>query len=360
MLKAYALEHLRPGMTVGRDVLKSGSQVVAKKGVKLTDDIINLCKGAGIFSVYIEEVEVAKPKIPGSEHLLDDEYVKRYDVVATRTHQIYNKLLDTETLDVDELNYVVGDEILPHLASGAKAVSQIHNMSREGLYLIHHVLHVAILAALMAKWMRWPMEKQKDLVISALLHDVGKQKVPAAILDKQGKLTDDEFRQIRKHPDYGYNMLKLGPLKKKQDILNGVLQHHERMDGSGYPNKNKRELISEFGRLLAVLDIYDAMAADKIYVRRRSPFDVFEVLNGDIVRGKLDPEFGIYFIKNLGHALNGNWVALNNGERGRIVYIDESRVASLPIVQVSENKFIDLNRDSSVKIESILTANEVG
>ena len=360
MLRSYAIEHLRPGMTVGRDVRNEQAQVIAKAGTKLNDAIINSFKGGGIFSVYIEETAVAKPNIPGSEHLLDDDYVKCYDSVATHTHQLYNKMMDTEELDVQELNYIVDEEILPKLCNGAKAVSQIHNMGREGLYLINHVLHVAILAGLMGKWMRWPKEKQKDVVVSGLLHDLGKQKIPADVLDKKGKLTDEEFKMIKKHPDYGYNMLKLGPLKKKQDILNGVLQHHERMDGSGYPNANKRELISEFGRLLAVLDIYDAMAADKIYVRRRSPFDVFEVLNGDIVRGKLDPEFGIYFIKNLNHALNGNWVGLTNGERGRIVYIDESRVNSLPIVQVSENKFVDLNRETSIKVESILTANEVG
>lgn len=108
-------------------------------------------------------------------------------------------------------------------------------------------------------------------------------------------------------------------------------------------------MISRFGRLLAILDIYDAMAGDRVFAKRRSPFDVFAILYDDILNGKLDTEYGVFFLKNLCHSLNGSWVQLSNGEQGRIVYIDESRVTSLPVVQTASGEFIDLNTERGVK-----------
>ncbi len=359
MLKVYGLESLRPGMLLGRDVLDSNANVLVGKGTVLTQDIIFTLMDRPIFSVYIEEEAREDVNIPGAEYLLDSSYVKSYELVCERTYQLFIDLLESETFDEDELRAIVAGEILPKLCDGAKAVSQIHNMSRTGDYLIHHCMHVAILAGLMGKWRKWPEEKQVDFVTAGLLHDVGKQLVPPDILNKHGKLTPEEFRTIQKHPEHGYNMLKLGPLKDKKDILFGILQHHERCDGSGYPNGVKRDEINKFALILALLDIYDAMAADKTYAKRRSPFDVFNILYEDVLKGKLDTEYGVYFIRNLSHSLNGNWVSLSNGDKGRIVYMDESRVTSLPVVQVGDSKFVDLNRESSIKIEAILTADEI-
>ena len=347
-------------MVLGRDVLDSNTNVLIGKGTTLTQDMIYSLLDRPIFSVYIEEEDKEDGvQIPGKEHLLDNSYVKCYESVYTRVFQLFLDLLESEVLDSDELRAIVENEILPKLCDGARAVSQIHNMSRSGDYLIHHCMHVAILAGLMGRWRRWPHEKQVDFVTAGLLHDVGKQLVPPTILNKHGKLTPEEFRTIQKHPENGYNMLKLGPLKDKRDILFGVLQHHERCDGSGYPNGVKRDQINEFAMIIALLDIYDAMAADKAYARRKSPFDVFNILYDDILAGKLDTEYGVYFMRNLSHALNGNWVLLSTNEKGRIVYIDESRVKSLPVVQVDGNKFIDLNRETDIKIDSILTADEI-
>ena len=82
-----------------------------------------------------------------------------------------------------------------------------------------------------------------------------------------------------------------------RDILFGVLQHHERCDGSGYPYGVCRAQISDFGRVMAILDIYDAMTADRSYAKKKSPFDIFAILHDDIMSGKLDTEYGVYFTK---------------------------------------------------------------
>ena len=359
MLKAYGIEELREGMVVGRDVMDADGSVLIGTGKKLTADMIESLLDRPIFSVYVEvETPKEEVEVPGREHLLDDSYVNKYEFLYSRMQQMYTQILDHGKLDMDELNDIIDNE-LPPLCNGAKAVSQIHNMSREGLYLIHHILHVAILAGLMGQWLKWTQKRRKELVTAALLMDVGQQKISKEILEKRGKLSPSERAIIQKHPDYAYDMLRHSPLGDNVAVMCGITQHHERCDGSGYPNRLKKDKITDYGRILAILDIYDAMATNRVYARRRSPFDVFGVLYDSILSGKLDTEYGVYFLKNLCHSLNGNWVGLSNGEKGRIVYIDESRVTSLPIVQTTTNKFIDLNTVTSVKIQSILTANEL-
>ena len=101
------------------------------------------------------------------------------------------------------------------------------------------------------------------------------------------------------------------------------------------------------------------MAANRSYAKRNSPFDIFQILYEDILNGKLDTHFGILFMRRLCHSLNGNWVGLSNGQRAKIVYVDESRVTAMPVVQTTKNEFIDLNRNHEIKIEALLTANEV-
>ena len=354
MLKAYDVEELREGMKVGRDIAESDGSILFVKGTVLTTKMIESMLDRPIFSVYIEEdAPQTEKEIPGKEHLLDDAYVNRYELLFNRLQLFYINTLDTGKVNEDELNAMVDNDLPPLLPSAAKAVSQIHNMSRDG------DLHATILAGLMGQWLKLSTVKRRELIVAALLMDIGKQKISKDILEKHGKLTNSERAIIEKHPDYAYDMVKHSSFGNNQNIMCGITQHHERCDGSGYPNRLKKNKISDNGRILAILDIYDAMATNRAYARRRSPFDVFGVLYDDILSGKLDTEFGVCFLKNLCHALNGNWVGLTNGEKGRIVYIDESRVTSLPIVQTTSGKFINLNTESGVKIQSILTANEV-
>ena len=358
MLKAYAVENLRPGMVVGRDVMDGDMNVLIGRGMNLTLDLIYSLLDRPIFSVYIEEEEEAVD-IPGKEFLLDDAYMSCYDTVYRNLKLMFENLAEQGEFDAVALQEIMDEKNFRELCDGAKAVSQIHNMAREGSYLINHCLHVGILAGLMGKWLNLSILDQYNLVIAGLFIDIGKMRISSEILEKKGRLTEAEFDVIKKHTQFGHDMIGMTTLRANRDIMDGVLQHHERCDGSGYPNGLPQAQISRFGRILAILDIYDAMAGDRVFAKRRSPFDVFAILYDDILNGKLDTEYGVLFIKNLCHALNGNWVQLSNGERGRIVYIDESRVNALPVVQTTKGEFIDLNTTRQVKIESILTAAEV-
>ena len=360
MLRAESVNTLRTGMKVGRDVLDLDGKVILKSGTVLTADTIQSLKGKNVFSVYVDvPEEEIHTDLVGNEYLLDGEYIERYKKTYSRVQNIYYKLGRENALDLADLEEVINQENIKELCLGATAVSQIHNMTRDGDYVIHHATNVAILAGLMAKWMRLHWDKTRELVMAGLLCNVGKMKVPQEILNKTGKLDPEELQKIKNHPGYGYDMLKTSELKKYNEVLLAVLQYHERCDGSGYPNRLKADAICDYAKIAAILDIYDAMAANRSYAKRNSPFDVFKILYDDVLKGKLDTKYSILFISKLCHSLNGNWVGLSDGQRAKIVDIDESRVTTMPIVQTTKGEFIDLNKNHDLKIDALLTANEV-
>ena len=358
MLVSYDVDVLRSGMIVGRDVLDMDGKVILKKNTTLNADLIHKLVGQNVFSIYIDEQEEDDNSIP-EEHLLDSDYIDHYKKTFDKLQDTYYKVSRGLELDTNNLDYITESENINKLCDGATAVTQIHNMTRDGDYTIHHATNVGILAGLVGKWIGYKKEQITELVTAGMLSEIGKVKVPKEILNKKGKLEPEEFDQMKRHVDYGYDILKTSPIKNQTAILSGVLHHHERCDGTGYPNHLKDEQISDYGKIIAILDIYDAMAANRSYAKRNSPFDIFKILYEDVLKGKLDTRFGILFMRKLRQSLNGNWVGLSDGQRGRIVYVDEARVTAQPIVQTTKNEFIDLNKNTDIKVEALLTAREV-
>lgn len=130
-------------------------------------------------------------------------------------------------------------------------------------YTHGHSERVAWLGTQLAEAIGLGADEVERIRISGLVHDVGKIGVPEAVLCKNGRLTDDEFDQIKKHPRIGHNILKGIP--KIDDVLDGVLYHHERWDGRGYPTRLAGESIPLYGRILAVADTFDAMSSTRSY-----------------------------------------------------------------------------------------------
>ena len=360
MLKSCDVNNLRPGMKIGRDVKDFDGNIILRQNTVLNSKKINSLIGYNIFSVYIDEVE-EKPvvKITNPNGMLDVDYLTTYEATYNKIQDIYYKVGQGGELDIQKLDSVLENDNVDKLCDNKIAVRQIHNMTRDGDYTIHHATNVGILAGLFAKWLRYPRANMRELVMSGILTEIGKTKVSKTILNKKGKLEPDELREVQRHVDYGYDMLKFTPLKEFPNMLLGVLHHHERCDGTGYPNHLKGRQISDYGKILTFLDIYDAMAANRSYAKRNSPFDIFKVFNGDIEKGKLDQRFGILFMRHLRTSLKDCWVGLSDGQRAKIVLLDPANVTAQPIVQTPQNKFIDLNKATDLKVEVLLTAQEV-
>ena len=381
MLKAFAVRSLLPEMLIGRTVYDGDTEVVLVEGGTVLDRAtIKILKEKGIASVYVDEdsilaaVEKEKaskegaPKAaafkgtvaPERDVKLDEKYEEDYRYVYGEMEKLFQEAAVTGKLNMDILQPVMASGRLRDLyREGATAVSMIYTMNQEGDYNLHHCVHLAILSGLMAKWMGLTGIDRQNLVLAGLFLDIGKQFIDKDLLEKKGRLTEEEFDILKNHVVDSFKLLESSELSGRADLMNGVIQHHERNDGSGYPSGLEADRISTFGKVLAVLDSYDAMASSRTYAEKRSPFEVFKILYADVLDGKLDSEYAVLFMRKLNAALNGCWLRLSDGTAGRIVYIDESRVTAMPVVQLVDGGFIDLNTVKDITVVEIMTAADV-
>ena len=378
MLKAFAVRSLLPEMLIGRTVYDGDSEnVLVEGGTVLDKEIIKLLKEKGVASVYVDEdsilAAVQKEKavkrerakadeLPAPERdvKLDRQYEEDYRYVYSEMEKLFKEAAETGKLNMDILQSVMSSGRLRDLyKEGATAVSMIYSMDQEGDYNLHHCVHLAILGGLMARWMGLTGIDRQNMVLAGLFLDIGKQMIPKDLLEKKGLLTEEEFDILKNHVVDSFKIVEKSELVGRTDLMNGIIQHHERDDGSGYPSGLKGDTITIFGKVLAILDCYDAMASSRSYAEKRSPFEVFKVLYADVLDGKLDSEYAVLFMRKMNAALNGCWLRLSDGTAGRIVYIDESRVTAMPVVQLADGGFIDLNTVKDITVVEIMTASEV-
>ncbi len=154
-------------------------------------------------------------------------------------------------------------------------------------YTQEHSRNVARISVMLGRKLGLSDKDLEDLEVSAIFHDIGKIGIPDSVLLKPGRLTPDEYNLIKNHTVFGAEILS--KLKHvTENIISGALEHHERLDGSGYPNGKKDGDISLFGRIIAVADVYDALTAKRVYKEEWSKEKVLEILRGDAEKGKFD------------------------------------------------------------------------
>lgn len=210
-----------------------------------------------------------------------------------------------------------------------------------------HSLNVAILCHEFANWIHMPEEEQDILTLSGLLHDVGKMGIPGKIIKKAGLLTDEEYELIKQHPQKGYDFLKKHPLDER--IMNAALMHHERCDGSGYPQGLKADEIDDFAKIVAIADYYDALTSARVYRESHCPFEVFRMLQQE--RDKFDSTYLAVFMEGVASFYIGCEVVLSNQKRARMVDTNPTDQSN-PIVKM-DGLIVNLAMAPDVDVKEI-------
>ncbi|MBE1444889.1 HD-GYP domain-containing protein [Paenibacillus sp. OAS669] len=217
-------------------------------------------------------------------------------------------------------------------------------------YTYQHNIGVGVLSTLIGRWMNLSEPELANLSLAATLHDIGKVKIPDEILNKPGKLTDDEYELVKKHTIFGYEMLR-DTRGISHRIALVALQHHEREDGRGYPFGLQKSKIDLLSSIVAVADIFHAMSSKRPY---HEPLPFYEIVS-QMQRGKfgeLDPKIISLFVDNMIRRLVGKQVVLTDGRVAEVVYLNPHHMEA-PLVKIEE-EFIDLSRESSLQIREIL------
>ena len=350
---------IKPGMELAEDVYTPKGLMLIQKNTVIDDKHIFRIKLYQIISVFIYEYsntehieETVKESLQSSfEHVITqnfNDFKERYIVHHKITEEKLTEVFNGAPIVEDDL-YEVTTVLVDSLRTKTELFNYMYHLRREHDYTYTHCLNVSVLANIFAHWLNLSEIQIKEVTIAGLLHDVGKMKIDNTILNKPGKLTKEEFEVIKKHATYGYDTIKTQTVN--QDIKNGVLFHHEKLDGSGYPLGIKDNQIPLYAKIISIVDIYDAMTSKRSYHEKHSPFKVIRMFEQECY-GILDTKLLFVFLENIAHNYLGKDVLLSTGESARIVFI-HNQTPSRPIVQVNE-KMIDLMFEPTITIDTIL------
>ena len=189
-------------------------------------------------------------------------------------------------------------------------------------YTAIHSLNVCVLSLTFGRALGLSVEELNELGLGALLHDIGKMRVPLKVLNKPGKLTRDEFEIMKSHPGMGYELIRHDE-NLSHEVLTIVRSHHERLDGQGYPDNLTDKNISYFTKIVSITDVYDAVTSDRVYHDGMTPHDALQKLY-EWMPSNYDADLIQEFIRTIGIYPVGSVVELLTGHIGVVVKLNQS------------------------------------
>lgn len=326
--KEVETDYLLPGDIVAQDIYLRSGALVIKAGTPLNERYIETLRRMGARIVTIDLSLVYMNAVNDSKMLMKK---------------------------ASESKIITPEEVKTSIAPIIREVKRERNITRllfelqsQDEYTFQHTINIGVISMVLAKWLGYTdEEEQTKIAVAGTMHDIGKGKIPESILKKPGKLTVKEFDIMKKHVILGYKMLRHAETYDESVSL-AVLQHHERTDGSGYPNGLKGEEIHPYARIISVADVYHALTSKRVYRDNIDPFSVLDHLKNSL--DNMDASIVLTFIDNMLNCLLGCLVKLKNGETAKVVFVDRNHL-SKPILRIeSSGELINLRERNDYKI----------
>ncbi|MDP4125342.1 MAG: HD-GYP domain-containing protein [Bacillota bacterium] len=335
-MRQVGVNSLTIGDVLGKTIFSSSGRVLLGKGVKLTPLYISKLKDMGISILYIEDErfdDVIVEDVISEEHRREAMGILEKSMRSVRLGK---------NLDGFELRKIIS-KIVEEIMFKKDILMSMMDMRSLDNQLFAHSVNVCVLSIVLGKAMFFDHEKIENLAIGAMLHDIGKMKLDPGLLRVGTKLTSEEVELLKTHTTLGFEDLR----KRKEFnlvIAHIAFQHHEHMNGMGYPRHLKEGEIHPFAQIVAIADLYDKFTADHSDRKRIMPHEACEILMG--LAGILYPlELVRLFLKNIAAYPTGVTVRLNTGEIG--VVVDQNlSMPTRPIVRVLDGSEL---RSSIVK-----------
>lgn len=332
-MRMIALHRCAPGMRLAKSIFSVDGRVLLAKDMVLTESLIRKLERVGISYLYIQDplLEDLKdePTIPDELTLRAVANIRRLfqeQAQAMQNFIAWNKFY-CEFEDIFESTY---REILRN----QQTMLCLNQIFTYDAYLYKHCFHVGVYAMVIAVRQGYPKDKVREIALGSFLHDIGKLCIPRDIINKQGPLTPEEYEEVKRHTIYGYDILRQNisfPLLSAHIAL----QHHERLDGSGYPRKLKGNEIHDYAKMVGIVDVYDAMTSKRPYRDAVLPSEAMEMLYAGSGT-QFDTRYLTLFRNSIVLYPVGLTVTLNTGEKG-VVVDNNTSAPQRPVVRIVEN-----------------------
>ena len=348
---------LKNGMKIDQSIVDHAGRALICRGTILDEYMINSMLKMGVMGVYIgdgedemvgenkKELTISKAVQETIEknRVADRAKVKLTESVKKRVHEGVQYLYDnTESEQFTSTVNSIAEELMDAILKNDALAVDIDTLKVSDEYTFKHSVDVATMAMVIAKKHGLSDREVYEVGIAGLLHDVGKSKIPNTILNKPDRLSDEEFDIVKQHSLYGYQILE-----KKEDISEhirlGVLQHHEKIDGSGYPLRVPGEKICLYARILSVVDIYDALVTERPYKKAFSKRDAVEMIMA--MTDELDLSVMRSFLGSIILYPVDSVVRLSNGEQAKVVANNPECILRPKVVGLTTGKVYDLLGD---------------
>lgn len=336
---------LREGMVLARSLYGTDGVLLLQNGERLNQSFITHIARRGFQGVYIQDKLSEKIEI---ETIIDDEL---RNSAATTVKELFEQStacgIRRET--ADRVKSTVRG-IVEEITDNRDAMVNMVDLKSYDTYTYYHSVDVGVLSIVLGVAFGMKTNSLYKLGVGAMLHDIGKVFIDRAITQKPDALTDEEYAKMKRHPGLGYDYLLRSKLDLPFSSLTGILQHHERIDGSGYPEGLRGGSIKKPGRIISIADVYDAMTSDRPYRQALLPSEAMEYLMGGA--GTLfDPALVFLFTRKVAPFPLGTCVLLSNGMTAIVVqnYADCCLRPKVKLISDSAAPvYLDLKNDAEL------------
>jgi HD-GYP domain-containing protein (c-di-GMP phosphodiesterase class II) len=336
------------GKVLASPVFGTDGRVLLSAGTCLQRRYILALRARGYDYVNIED---SMFKDVGSGDALSDATRIKATTVVRST---LNEISRGEDFDFEPVSMVVED-IMEDVQSSKAVLVSLSAVRSFDDYTFVHSVNVCVLSILIGRGLFLNRYDIKKLATGALLHDIGKITLPPEIINKPGKLTSEEYGIVKTHPMKGYEMMA-----QKTSLVSAhvALQHHERLDGTGYPRNMTADNIHEFGKVAAIADVYDALTSHRPYRVAYTPDEALRILLDP--KSSVDQDLLLLLRARLALFSDGLIVRLADNRIGLVVkQTDDSarpvvRIVSDQSQQLVDSEDVDLRDNAHLRIDSIL------
>ena len=356
-----SLKELKAGCILSKDVRSKTNRPIMLQDTIITEELLQV-----LHAFLIKEVEVERTMVNGEIlRPSDDITAEEQNVSFSRNGHFTEAYLQC----VQEFKslfkgWQAGSQIsvpkvrelfiplLKQALSSEQEILSIYRYSTKEEYIYHHAISVGLLSAYIAKKMNFKTGDIVQIAIAGCLCDAGMARIPISILEKRTSLTREEFAEMKMHPILAFRMLEKSSFLRKEALI-GILQHHERLDGSGYPKGVEGRMLHINSRIIGLADVFHAMTSERLYRIKQSPYKVVEMIMHDDF-GKFDLEAVQALMSGVIQITIGTRVKLSNGYEGEVIFV-QSQYPARPTVKVDGlPSLLDLNKERDIHIERLI------